>query len=449
MRVSGRRFAIVRAAKGARLVPDARQSAPGALRGEAVLIDKRCAGDWASFGGAPAFALPLHVGCPNTGDRARLLGRVSDALERRWLTNDGPFVRELELRLAHETGVEHCIAVSSATAGLSLVARGLGLSGSVVMPSLTFVGTAHAFEWMGVRPVFADVDESGHALDPEAAAGALRVDSTAVVGVHLWGRGADSVGLEDLARRRGVRLVFDAAHAFGCERRGRALVSFGDAAVLSFHATKVVNGFEGGAVFTGDGELAERVRLMRNFGFRDYDAVVCLGVNAKMSEVSAAMVLTGMEAYGATLAAGCANSEAYAEVLEGVAGLRLVQPVAGDVWNHHYVVLEVDEADAGIDRDRLMRLLWAENVRARRYFYPGCHRMEPYVSRDGDLGGALRVTERLCSRLLQLPTGTAVNVDQARGVALLVHRAIEMAPTLCARRVLGEASNPLVSGGSA
>jgi len=392
----------------------------------------------AIFGGPPAFAEAdaLHVGRPNVGDRRRLLDRIADAVEQRRLTNDGPYVLELERRLAEALDVPHCVAVSSGTVGLQVAARSLGLQGEVIVPSLTFVATAHALEWMGIRPVFGDVEPDTLGLDPRRATELLTDRTSALLGVHLWGRPCRVEDLEAVAAERGLKLLFDAAHAFACTRGDTGIARFGDATVFSFHATKIINAFEGGAIATRDGELAARARLVRNFGFAGYDEVACLGINGKMNEASAAMALTSLESLDEFLAANRRNYGIYREALAGRPGVRLLAPSGEDVWNHHYIVLDVDPALAGVGRDDLLAVLWAERIFARRYFHPGCHRMEPYASRDPGAGRRLPVTERVLSRVLLLPTGAAVGPREVETVASVVRTAMAHASSVCARVAL-------------
>jgi dTDP-4-amino-4,6-dideoxygalactose transaminase len=376
--------------------------------------------DLALFGGEPVFGETLHVGRPNLGDRAVFLARLEDALDRRWLTNAGRYEQELERRVSELTGVEHCVAVCNATVALDLLGRALGLTGEVVVPSFTFVASAHALLWQGLRPVFCDVDPRTHHLDPRAVESAIGPGTSAILAVHLWGRPCDVGALSAIARRHGLRLLFDAAHALGCSHRGAMIGGFGDAEVFSLHATKVVNAFEGGMIATNDGDLAARLRLMRNFGFADYDRVVCLGTNGKMSEASAAMGLTSLESLEEFVAGNHRNHRAYERGLEGVAGLELVRYDDRERCNWQYVVVEVDEQRAGLDRDGFLRVLQAENVAARRYFFPGVHRMEPYRTIDPDAGARVPNTERLVRRVLCLPTGTAVGEDDVAAVCGLL-----------------------------
>jgi dTDP-4-amino-4,6-dideoxygalactose transaminase len=178
---------------------------------------------------------------------------------------------------------------------LEIAVRAAGLSGEVIVPSFTFIATAHALQWQHITPVFCDIDPRTHNIDPVAVEALITPRTTGIVGVHIWGRGCDVTKLTDVARRHKLRLLFDAAHAFGCSYEGTAIGNFGDAEVFSFHSTKWLNSFEGGAVVTNDDDLAGKVRLMGQFGFADYDRVDSIGTNAKMSEVAAAMALTSIE----------------------------------------------------------------------------------------------------------------------------------------------------------
>ena len=389
--------------------------------------------DLAIFGGPREFDRPLHVGRPNIGDRSAILGRFSEALDRRWLTNDGPFLEEFEKRVTALTGVGHCVAVSSGTTALLLAIRAMELTGEVILPSFTFVGTAHAVLWQGITPVFCDVDPATHNIDPRRVEELIGPRTSGILAVHLWGRPCDVEALEAIAERHRLRLLFDAAHAFGCSLRGRMIGSFGDAEVFSFHATKCVNTLEGGAVVTDDAGLASRVRLMRNFGFVDYDTVACVGLNAKMNEMSAAMGLSSLDAMERFICANRSNYEAYGSGLGGVAGVHPILYDEPGPCNYHYIVLEIDEDAAGLVRDELLRILWSENVLARRYFYPGCHRMKPYWDQSAGAAARLPETERLCSRVLCLPNGTAVGTEEIEKICHLIRFAAANADRIRAR----------------
>ena len=374
----------------------------------------------AIFGAEPAFAEPRHVGSPNIGNRARLLRRIETMLDNRRLSNRGPLVREFEAKVAQVAGVKHCVAMCNGTVALEIGARALGLTGEVIVPSFTFVATAHALKWQGLQPLFCDIDPATHSLDPDQVEALITPRTSGILAVHLWGRPAAVDRLQEIADRHGLRLMFDGAHAFGCGLGERSLAGCGDLEIFSFHATKFLNTAEGGAVVTNDDALAERVRLMQNFGFVGKDQVVALGVNGKMNEMSAAMGLTSLESMDDFLAVARNNHEAWQQQIDALPALTM------KIWepdvrtNHQYIVVEVDAQVAGISRDHLIAALHAENVLARRYFYPGCHRMEPYRSQPPAAGYRLPQTEKVSERVLVLPTGTAVSLPDIRRMSQLM-----------------------------
>jgi dTDP-4-amino-4,6-dideoxygalactose transaminase len=372
----------------------------------------------------PRFEEPLHVGGPNIGRRETFLGLVEGALDRRWLSNNGQLLIELEQRIAALLGVRNCVLVSSGTVALELSIRALGLAGEVIVPAFTFIATVHALQWSGLTPIFCDIDPNSHAIDPSMVEGLVTPRTTGILATHLWGEPCAIDILTEVAQRRGLRLLFDAAHAFGCTYRGRMIGNFGDAEVFSFHATKVFNTLEGGAIATNDDALAHQLRLMRNFGFTEYDRVDCLGTNAKMHEISAAMGLANLESYADFVAVNRRNFHAYRRELAGIPGMRLFAYDNAEQRNYQYVVLEVDANLTGITRDRFIEILRADNVLARRYFWPGCHRMEPYRSDPRYSDVSLPVTERVAGRVLLLPTGTTVSESAVATICEIIRNAV-------------------------
>ncbi len=413
-------------------VPGPLSTSPGSVT-EVVLHEPDVsAAGFAVLGGEPAFAGPRHVGHPNIGDRSAFLRRVEGILDRVWLTNNGPLVQEFEEAVAAVAGTRHCVATCNGTLALEIAVRAAGLHGEVLTTPFTFVATAHALRTSGITPVFCDIDPRTHNLDPRAVEQAITARTTGILAVHLWGRPCAVDELTDVADRHGLTLLFDAAHAFGAEHRGRMVGTFGRAEVFSFHATKFVNAFEGGAIVTDDDELAERARLMRNFGISGFDEVSMLGTNGKMTEVAAAMGLTSLEAREQFTAVNHRNHEAYRAGLAGVPGIRLLTYSGTDANPRQYVVIEVDEA-AGLSRDDLQQVLWAENVLARRYFHPGCHRHEPYRSERGEQAPALPETDRVAARVLTLPTGTGVTTADIGVITDVIARAVAAGPSLAVR----------------
>ncbi len=376
--------------------------------------------DLAIFSGEPAFRHERPVGLPNIGNLDHLLKRIETIVRTKRLTNNGPFVQELENRVANIVGVRHCIAVANATAGLELLIRATQLTGEVLMPSFTFVAAAHALYLQGITPVFCDIDPKTHNIDIADLTKKITPKTTGILAVHLWGRPADIAGLTSVAEKHSLKLLFDAAHAFGCSFNGTMIGCFGLGEVFSFHGTKFINSFEGGIVSTNDDNLANRVRLMRNFGFADYDQVVSIGVNAKMSEASAAMGLTSLESMGRFLQSNREHHQQYLNELAGVRGISVCTYNASNQNNFHYLILEVDESQFRVGRDRLKDILWAENILARRYFYPGCHRMEPYRSLPQNSGLRLVKTDQVAHRVLALPTGNAITASDIATICCII-----------------------------
>lgn len=370
----------------------------------------RSRADLAIHGAPPAFAEPLHVGRPNMGDREALLDYTRAIHAGGWLTNNGPLVQELEAKVAGMHGVRHCVAMCNGTIALEIAIRALGLQGEVIVPSYTFVATAHALYWQGITPVFADIHPGTHNLDPDAVRRMVTPRTTGIIGVHLWGRPAPAEALQAIADEHGLQLMFDAAHAFGCSDGGRRIGGFGRCEVLSFHATKVFNTFEGGAVLTNDDGLAETMRLMRNFGFVGYDNVIHPGTNGKMPEINAAMGLVNLEALPGFVAANRARHQAYGHAFRDIPGIRLLGYDERDDPNWHYVVVEVGDGFP-IARDDIVAALQAENVLARKYFWPGCHRMQPYRDLYPHAGLVLQNTKRVAERNIVLPNGPGLGDD--------------------------------------
>jgi dTDP-4-amino-4,6-dideoxygalactose transaminase len=382
--------------------------------------------DLAIFGGAPLFDEALHVGRPNILDPEDFHARVRGIVERKWLSNDGPLVQELEATLCKFLGVKHCIAVANATLGLQFVVQALGVRGKVIMPSFTFIATPHAVTWQGATPLFCDVIEETHTLDPQKVREAMSPEVEAIMGVHVWGRACEIDELQAIADEWKVPLIFDAAHALGSSYKGTKLGRFGKAEVFSLHATKGINGIEGGVITTEDDELAAKLRRVRNYGFDEQGLVSGLGINGKMNEIAAAMALSNLGRYGELAERNLEIRATYKASLEGVPGIKLL-PNNPHCENAHYAVLIMEEGSA-LDRDSLLKIFELENIRARKYFWPGCHRSPPYSKLR--LTQPLGVTETLTDRVLQLPTGTQLDAQVAMEVGALVRLCLENASVL-------------------
>jgi dTDP-4-amino-4,6-dideoxygalactose transaminase len=381
----------------------------------------------AILGGRPAFDKPLHVGTPSLGDRAALLRRINDILDARLFTNHGPYVQEMERRVATITGARHCVVTCNGTMALQLAIRALELKGEIILPSFTFIATAHALLAENITPVFCDIDPTTHNLDASKVEPLITERTSAILGVHLWGRFCDVQRLRAIALRKNLKLLFDAAHAFGSYLPDKLATTSGDVDVFSFHATKIVSSFEGGAVITAHDEVAAKLRLMRNFGFAGYDNVVQWGLNAKMPEISAAMALTALDALPQLISHHQQLYETYRSALEHLPGVSTIRHDADRHPNYRYVVLDIDAGRAALTRDELLAVLQKENILARRYFWPGCHRASPYRELDPEAYLSLPHTEALVERVLVLPTGETIGTDDVNKTCAIIRSAFAQA----------------------
>ncbi len=387
---------------------------------------KASAHAFALLGGPRTFASDLPVGqlyFPTWEHYKEAMGGI---IERRYYTNHGPLVQELESRLEDFLGVANVVTVSNATIGLYLVALALEITGRVIMPAFTFVATAQAALLANLEPVFCDVDLETHQVTPATAEAALRDEDASVAAlcaVNLWGGCTDVVGLEGWAQAHQLPLYFDSAHGFGSSRSEGRLGRFGQAEVFSFHATKIMSATEGGCVATNDDHLAERIRNMRsNYGIR-HPVTIPLTINARMSEAQAAVALISLDELEHRISHNTALAGAYRSTLQDLPGVLLHEPPGVTICNHQSMVIIVDEQDFGLSPDLLWTLLRAEGVRARRYFSPGVHRSVPFGTRFPRFLDRLPVTDQLCRTVLQLPVGALVGVDDASRIGEIIRDA--------------------------
>jgi dTDP-4-amino-4,6-dideoxygalactose transaminase len=369
----------------------------------------------AAFGGNPAYSDPLHVGRPNIGDVQKYIKAVEGILTKRWLSNDGPEVRDFEKRLADHLKVRNVVAVCNGTVGLQIAINALDLTGEIILPSYTFVATAHSVHWQGIKPVFADIEKETHCIDIRSIKKLITHRTTGIIGVHLWGRTTNIYELETLCRDNNLSLIFDAAHAFNCTYNNISIGNFGNCEVFSFHATKFLNSHEGGAIATNDDKLASKIRLIRNFGFKGYDDVIYPGTNGKMAEVCAAMGLVNLESLEDFVAINRRNFQDYKTHLSKVENIRIMDYDHDERNNFQYIVIEV-EKDFPFSRDKIVEILHAENILARKYFWPGVHQMTPYRDLYPFADSLLPVTNQVSGSVIVLPTGTSVSENDIRSI---------------------------------
>ena len=365
----------------------------------------------------------LYVGRPNLGRQRSFIARIKKIWSTRRLSNNGPMVQEFEKRIVEILGVKHAVAMCNATAAIEIACHALGLKGEVIVPSYTFIATAHALQWQGITPVFADMDPATHNLNPEVIEKLITPKTTGIIGVHVWGRGCDTEAIERIAAKNYLKVMYDASHAFGCSHQKQMIGAFGECEVFSFHATKFINCLEGGVVATNNDKLAHQMRMMTNFGFTGYDRVEYLGINGKMNEISAAMGLTNLEAMDEILVVNRKNYHAYKKRLTGIPGISLVEYDDKERNNFQYVVVQIDPGHCRKSRDEIIAALHAENVIARKYFWPGCHRMEPYRTLYPAASENLPETEKISGNIIVLPSGQQIKKKDIENICKIIRNA--------------------------
>jgi dTDP-4-amino-4,6-dideoxygalactose transaminase len=384
---------------------------------------KRQINELAILGGPKLHDAFLPVGQINIPEWERFEALANGIFDRRYYSNHGILAQDFEDKLCRLFNVPHAVTVTNATIGLCLTFKALGLApgDKVVVPAFTFAATVQALTWAGLEPVFCDVDPHSHNITAQTVAPLLGTPGVkAILGVHLWGNPCGLEELEALTRDRGLFLLYDAAHAVGCSYGGKNAAEFGVCAVFSFHATKVLSTTEGGCIATHDELIAERVRNMRSSYGRRENVPILVNANGRFSEMQAAFGLLSLEDFPKNCAANEKRMRLYVEGLRDVPGIRFLLPTPGERHNYQYVVLEIEENDFGLSRDALVRILEAENIMARRYFMPGMHRCVPYKTLFPQYVDALPVTDALCKKVMQIPSGQRVTDDDIAVICDLI-----------------------------
>jgi len=374
----------------------------------------------ALLGNDPIFASKVQIVKPLLPVFEDLSEEVTGILGSGMVTK-GKHLQAFEEAVAEHLRVKHAIAVSSCTTGLMLTYQGLGLTGDVVVPSFTFMASVSSMIWAGLRPVFADVDSRTTNLDPDAAEAAITPETSAIVAVHNFGNPANIEALQKLADRRGLRLIFDAAHGFGALYRGVPVGPQGDANVYSLSPTKLLIAGEGGIVATNNGDLAEKIRIGREYGNDgNYDSLFA-GFNARMPEFNALLGLHSLRLLEAAARHRSQVAALYHEQLGQLPGISFQEVRPDDRNSYKDFSLVVDPASFGMSRDELASALAAENIDTRKYYEPPAHRQIAY-RQYASSETALPNTELLASRSLSLPMWSHMENDIALGICRAVER---------------------------
>ena len=345
---------------------------------------------------------PIYVTEPYLPPLAEFLPYLERIWESKWLTNNGPFHQEFEAALRDHLGVEHLSLFTNGTIALVTALQTLRITGEVITTPYSFVATTHSLIWNRITPVFVDIDPVTMNLDPAKIEAAITPHTTAILPVHCYGRPCDVDAIQAVADRYGLKVIYDAAHAFGVEDRGRSLALHGDLSVLSFHATKVFNTFEGGAIVCPDLKTKQRVDYLKNFGFADEVTVLAHGINGKMSEFQAALGLLQLKHVADAIGKRKEIDRRYRERLAGVRGIDFGAAAAGVTSNYAHFPILVG-ADYPLSRDQLYEALKQEGIFARRYFYPLISDMPMYAGLASASPANLPVAASVAQAIICLP----------------------------------------------
>lgn len=371
---------------------------------------------------APSFALPprstTYVTQPFMPPLDEYLPFLETIWANRWLTNCGPFHQELEERLAHHLGVAQISLVANGTIALWLALQALRIGGEVITTPFTFVATAHALRLAGATPVFVDVDPATGNLDPAGIEAAITSRTTAILPVHCFGQPCDTGAIEAIAATHDLKVIYDAAHAFGVRDGNESVLRRGHLSTLSFHATKVFNTFEGGAVVSPDRRSKDHIDRLRNFGFVGETTIAGPSMNGKMNELQAAFGLLQLRYVDRAIAARAATAAAYRHGLAGIEGAAPFRVSPAWTLNHSYFPVLV-APDHGGGRDAVWQRLQDAGILARRYFHPLVCDMPGYRELPS-AGAPLPVARRIAEQVICLPLHTEVSSDAVdRAVAIL------------------------------
>lgn len=361
----------------------------------------------------------VYVTQPNLPPLEELIPYLQQIWETKILTNGGPFHQQLEHALCDYLGVKHLALFTNGTIALVTALQALRITGEVITTPYSFVATAHSLLWNGIKPVFVDIDPNTLNLDPAKIEAAITPHTTAIMPVHVYGHPCDVDAIQQIADRYNLGVIYDAAHAFGVQDEGGSILRHGDLSVLSFHATKVFNTFEGGAIICPDAETKVRIDQLKNFGFVDEVTVVAPGINGKMSELNAAIGLLQLKHVDQAIARRKEIDTSYRELLKGVKGIRCLRDAGEKVANYSYFPILV-EPDHPITRDALYQRLKDHNIFARRYFYPLISDFPMYREMPSSRRENLPVATDAAFKVLCLPIYPNLNFDQIQEITRII-----------------------------
>jgi len=364
---------------------------------------------------------PIYVTQPFVPPLEEFIPYLEEIWESKWLTNAGPFHQKLETVLAEYLGVRHLALFANGTIALVTALQTLRITGEVITTPFSFVATAHSLLWNNIKPVFVDIDPITLNLDANRIEAAITPQTTAILPVHCYGTPCDVDLIQQIADTYGLKVIYDAAHAFGVRFKDTSLLNHGDLSVLSFHATKVFNTFEGGAIVCPDSKIKQRIDYLKNFGFADEVTVMAPGINGKMNEVQAAFGLLQLKHIDNVIARRRAIDASYRKALAGIKGVTCLPLPANTEVNCSYFPIMVNE-DYALSRDALYQRLRDNDIFPRRYFYPLISNMPMYRGLNSASAANLPVAKQVSEQVLCLPIYPDLSSEAQNRIIGLIHK---------------------------
>jgi dTDP-4-amino-4,6-dideoxygalactose transaminase len=340
--------------------------------------------------------------------------------DTKWLTNNGEFHKQFEKELAEYLGVKYISLFTNGTLALVSALQALKITGEVITTPFSFVATTHSLWWNNIKPVFVDIDPHTFNIDPDKIESAITSKTTAILPVHVFGNPCDAEKIQNIADTYGLKVIYDACHAFGVRMDGNSILNFGDLSVLSFHATKVFTTFEGGAIICNDAATKKRIDFLKNFGFAGETTVVAPGINAKMNEFQAALGVLQLQHIDAAIEERKNIALLYREQLKDIDGITILSDSPNVKHNYSYFPLLIDSENYGMTRDDLYEKLREKNIYVRRYFYPLISQFPMYRDLDSAKPGKLFVAERITEQILCLPIYPGLRQDVIAEICELI-----------------------------
>ena len=358
----------------------------------------------------------IKVTSPLLPDLKEFIPYLEDIWERQWLTNNGHYHHELEQALCDYLKVPYISLFTNGTLPLMAALQALRITGEVITTPYSFVATTHSLWWNGIKTVFVDVDPITGNLDPDIIEAPITPNTTAIMPVHVYGNPCDTERIQAIADKYGLKVIYDAAHAFGVEVKGESVLNAGDLSTLSFHATKVFNTIEGGALICQDKEMKQRIDYLKNFGFAGETTVVAPGINGKMDEVRSAYGLLNLKQVDKAISQRKQIAEAYREGLRDIKGIRVIEDLADVHSNYAYFPIFVDAEIYGMSRDELYFKMREEGIFARRYFYPLISEFSTYRGLPSATKENLPVAHQLAEAVICLPMYHSLTLNDAKRI---------------------------------